>query len=545
MERTRWRCVGLLGLASILILVVTISGLAQEQTPTPTAVEEKEAATTPITATLSSSAEITEELSMPPTVPISPTAVAIETQPDEEERGATAATDTDKEQGLELTVYNQNFGLVKEVRTFALEEGENEVRYVGVPSKIEPTSVHFAPLTDPEGTIVLEQNFAYDLASTRDLLLKYVDQQITVRTVEGGVYTGTLLSGVDDVILASEETVKVVKMGQIQEFSFPELPEGLVTKPTLAWLVRASTAGEQDARITYLTEGINWQADYIATLAAQDDALSVVGWVTVNNQSGATYKDAKLKLLAGDVSRASEPTPKLEAEREMARAAPSQAPGVEERGFFAFRMYEIERPVTVRDRQTKQIEFVTAPDVAVDRVFLYEPSPMVRLPADRAITDPGYGLESDTEVQIWLEFDNTEEDGLGISLPKGRVRVYKEDADGGTEFVGGDAIEHTPEGEELSLRLGNAFDVVGERTQTAFEQLGERTIEESYRIALRNRREDEVTTRVIEHLFRAQDAEVLSSTEGYEMPEPNTLRYDFDLAADAEKVITYTVRYEW
>ncbi|MFO7918098.1 MAG: DUF4139 domain-containing protein [Anaerolineae bacterium] len=522
MEKIRWRYAGLLVLTLGLILVVTISGLAQEQTPTPIEGEE-------------------EEVDVTPTVPVTPTVDVTEEEVDEEE-GILATTEEDRERDLELTVYNQNLGLVKEVHTFDLTEGENEIGYAGVATEIEPTSVHFVSLTDPEGTVVLEQNYAYDIASTRDLLLRYVDQEIAVRTVEGDVYTGTLLSGLDDVILASDEGFKMIKMGQVQEVSFPAPPDELVTKPTLAWLVRAAEAGEQDVRITYLTEGINWQADYIATLGADDDALSMIGWVTLNNQSGATYEDARLKLVAGDVHRVSEPTPKLEMEEQRARA---EEAAVQEREFFSYHLYEVERPVTVRDRQTKQIEFVTAPDVTVDRVFVYEPSPTVRVPADEAVTDRTYGLDLDRKVRVMLEFVNEEKDGLGMPLPKGKVRVYKEDVGGGAEFVGEDAVDHTPEGEELSLHLGNAFDIVGERTQLAFEQVGERVIEESYRIALRNQQDEEITVRVIEHLFRAQDAEVLSSSEDYEMIDANTLQYELDVPVEAETAVTYTVRYEW
>lgn len=534
MENIRWRYAGLIVLVLGLILVVTVSGLAQEQTPTPAATEEEEV------ATVTPSPEITEELAVTPTIPITPT----EVEADEEE-STVAATEGEQERGLELTIYNQGLGLVKEVQPFDLEEGDNEVRYAGIASEIEPTSVSFVSLTDPEGTVVLEQNYAYDIASTRDLLLKYVDQEIAVRTVEGDVYSGTLLSGADDVILAFEEGIRVVKMAQVQELSFPELPEGLVTKPTLAWLVRAAEAGEQDVRITYLTEGINWQADYNATLTADDDALSMIGWVTLNNRSGATYEDAKLKLVAGDVQRVAKDRARLEMEEEMARAAPAEAPDVEERAFFAYHLYEIGRPVTVRDRQTKQIEFVTAPEVAVDRVFVYEPSPTVRVPADRAIAERTYGLDLDRKVRVMLEFVNEAEDGLGIPLPKGRVRVYKEDVDAGAEFVGEDTVDHTPEGEDLSLHLGNAFDVVGERTQLAFDQVSERVIEETYSIALRNQKDEEVMVRVIEHLFRAQDAEVLSSSEGYEMLDANTLQYELDVPVESETTVTYTVRYEW
>jgi len=450
----------------------------------------------------------------------------------------------DADMSVQLTVYNQNLGLVKDVRTLALEEGENVVRFTDVASSINPTSVQVISLDDPTGTRVLEQNYEYDIVSSRKLLEKYVDLEITLTTTEGSTYTGTLLSGADDIILATEEGIKLVKLSQVQEFAFPELPEGLITKPSLVWLLNSSETGEQRIRVTYLTSGIDWRSDYVAMLSGDDESLSLTGWVTVDNQSGATYTDAKLKLVAGDINRVYDEKHVYEdVVREM--AAPTPAPSVAEREFFEYHIYEVERPVTVKDQQTKQIEFVTAPEVSVDKVFVFESAPMPYRPYRGILSDSGYGTSTAGKVQVFLEFDNSEESGLGIPLPEGIVRVYKEDIDGGAEFVGEDSIDHTPRDEQITLLLGEAFDIVGEREQVRFRQLGNRSIEETIRITLRNHKEEDVSVRAIEYLFRAGDAEIIESNLDYQMLDANTARFDVEVPADGQAQFSYTVVYRW
>jgi len=580
MSRKELRLIGLVVLALGLALMLTAPGLAQQATPTPTSAEEpsptapvdespqateteepaetitpEEAEVTPSpteespTPGAAESPEIEETEEVTPTAisevataTITPTEGITPTEPIEaSEPTAPAAGELE---GIQLTVYNRNLGLVKEVRRLTLDEGENQVRYSDVASRIEPASVHFTSLTDPEGTMVLEQDYEYDLVSTHKLLQKYVDKEITLTTSQGTVYRGTLLSGADDAILATRAGIRVIRLAQIQEFSFPELPEGLITKPTLVWRLLASEAGEQLVRVTYLTSGIGWRADYIALLAADDASLSMTGWVTLDNNSGATYKEARLKLVAGEIHRAPQVGYVLEmVEKEAERPLP--APAVEERAFFEYHIYEVQRPVTVRDQQTKQIEFVAAPDVEVEKVFVYEASPPFSPRFGGAIIEPDYGVGTEKKVQVRLEFANEEERGLGVPLPQGVVRVYKEDVDGSAELVGEDRIDHTAKDEEISLYLGNAFDIVGERVQTRFRQLTERTIEETLEITLRNHKAEDVTVRIIEHLFRAQDAEIIASSTGYEMLDANTVQYEVPVKADGEAKVEYTVRYTW
>jgi hypothetical protein len=570
MQAPNRRYLVLLLLAVVLLLGVTVSGLAQSATPSPTATAQPvepaptEAAdvTTPVTTVVTAPLILTPTQSVTPTVTVSlPITVGAELTVTVPLTLSEVLTATVAElavavpvttsavltatPGIELTVYNQDLGLVKEVRTLQLLSGTNTLRFSDVASAIEPTSVQVRSLSDPQGMTVLEQDYEYDLVSSYQLLRKYVDQRIGLLTKSGAVYSGTLLSGVDDIILATDLGIAVVARDQVQELSFPALPEGLITRPTLVWLLQAAQDGPQDVQVTYLTGGLSWQADYNLLYAPEDDELALTGWVSLNNQSGATYRDAKLKLVAGDVHRVTAGGAVPELLNGAVLRATAQ-PAVTERPFFEYHIYQVQRPVTVRDKQTKQIAFVTASAVNADKVLVYDAAPQPLVGRGGAVTDPSYGAVSDAKVRVQLEFENTEGSGLGVPLPEGIMRVYQQDADGsGAELVGEDQIDHTPRGARVALYLGDAFDVVGERQQLSLVQLGERSLEESYQITLRNHKPEAVTVRVIEHLFRAQDATVLSSSMDYEMPDATTLRYQVPVAADAQAVLSYTVRYKW
>ncbi len=510
----------LIFVAAILVLTVTATAFAQTVAPTATS----RAALTPETNEAAEDEEAVAEES-----------------PAEEEAGLAAMA---LPGSLELTVYNQNLGLVKEVRTLDLAAGINEVRFTDVASQIQPTTVHVVSLTAPNQTILLEQNYEYDLVSSYKLLQRYIDQPIRLTTSQGQIYTGTLLSGYDDVILATDEGINIIKADEIQEFSFPALPEGLITRPTLVWLLQADEAGEQELQVTYLTSGISWQADYIAMLNADDDELSLTGWISLDNNSGATYRDAKLKLVAGEISQ-------VVVEKEYAmedmlvRAMATPAPQVAERSFFEYHLYEVARPVTVRDRQTKQIEFVQAPEVAVEKEYVFQFTSPIYVGLGSAITERYYESAAPVNAEVRIEIVNDEESGLGMPLPQGIVRVYKEDIDGGAQLVGEASINHTPRNEAINLTLGRAFDIVGERTQTNFRQLGERQIEETIEIELRNQKDEPVTVRLIENLYRAQDAEVLESSADYTEVDANTIEYEVEIGAEGSATITYTVMYRW
>lgn len=458
----------------------------------------------------------------------------------------TPATAKAENPGVELTVYNSNLGLVKDHRQMILQQGLNSVRFSDVASAIDATSVHFRSLTDPQGTVVQEQNYEYDVVGSAKLLQKYLDQVITIVTEDGSVYTGSLLSGADDIILQSADgKVTVVKLGQVREFQFPALPEGLITKPSLLWLLDAAKAGKHDVEVTYLTNGISWSSDYVVVLNAKDDGLALNGWVTVDNRSGATYKDARLKLIAGDVNRVREAV----AEKmmyDMARgAAATPAPQVAEREFFEYHLYEVQRPVTVKDQQTKQIEFVTASEVKATKFFVYDGMKDQWYGYYGVISDATYGPTSNKKVNVMVEFKNSKDDGLGVPLPKGRIRVYKEDTEGGTEFVGEDEIDHTPKDERVRLYLGDAFDIVGERVQTNFVKLGDRALEETFEISIRNHKSEAVEVRVVERLFRWSEWEITAKSQDFTKMDSSSVEFRVNVPKDGEAKITYTVRYRW
>jgi hypothetical protein len=449
-------------------------------------------------------------------------------------------------EGLELAVYNQDLALVKDPRRLELNAGVNEVRFADVAAQIDPTSVHFRSLTDPDGTVVLEQNYEYDIVNSAKMLKKYVDMEIGVVTEDGQEYSGILLSGHDDVILQDADgQVQVIRLERIKEFAFPALPEGLITRPTLVWQVETAEDGSQDVEVTYLTSGVNWQADYIVVLADDDRSIDLDGWVTLDNRSGTSYPEAKLKLIAGDIHRA--PTADYVVEKELAfAAAEAPAPQVEERSFFEYHLYEIQRPVTVKDQQTKQIEFVTGRDTPAEKFFVYDGAQVHFGGYYQPIDDPSYGTVSNKKVMVMLEFKNGEDEGLGVPLPRGTLRVYKKDVDGSTLLIGEDAIDHTPKDEQVRLYIGDAFDVVGERVQTDFRaEYDEDWMEESFEITLRNHKDEDIEVRVVEHLFRWVEWKILDESHEYTKTDARTIEFQVPVEANGESQVTYTVRYEW
>ncbi|MHB1355339.1 MAG: DUF4139 domain-containing protein [Anaerolineae bacterium] len=513
---------------ALLLLSLSSGVLAQSSTstPTPEATPTGSSTSTPLPATKVPTLSATVQ----PTTTVEAKSVVTATQLLSESTG------------IELTVYNQNIALVKDRRQITLTAGLNEVSFTDVAAQIDPTSVHFVSLTDPRGTRVLEQNFEYDLVSTQKLLSKYLDQQISLRTTDGTVYTGVLLSGSDDIILDTDDGIKVVSLARVQEYSFPRLPSGLITRPSLNWMVLAAITGTQEVRVTYLTAGLTWAANYVALLAPDDGAVEFNGWVTLQNESGASYKDAKLKLVAGDINLV-QPIAQMAEKGYRTASMDAMNGGVVGRSFFEYHLYEVQRPVTVRQSETKQIEFITAPMVPVTKVFVYEATP--RFSGYGYISDQGDYSDPSAKVQVKLQFSNTITNGLGLPLPKGLVRVYKQDSDGGAEFVGEDSIDHTPKNELVSLYLGNAFDLVAERKQVEYRQLSNQSAQETWQVTLRNHKTQVVTVLVIENLFRSMDAEIIASSLGYDKLSANRVRFNLSVKPDSEVVVSYTVLYRW
>ena len=455
--------------------------------------------------------------------------------------------------GIPSAMSVPGYAMVRHERPIKLENGRSTIKFTDVAALIDPTTVTFASLTEPR-TRVIEQNFQFDLVSTQKLLLKYIDKQITVERTVGSQATtvsGTLLSALGGLVLKTNDGA----IQTIQNYSsvrFPELPGGLNTRPTLVWDIQSPRAGEQRARVTYQTSGITWWADYNLIFNEGKDAnsgvLDLAAWVSIINQSGATYPETKLKLIAGDVHRAERPTPAAPMmKRAMELAAVSDSAGFQEKAFSEFHLYTLGRRTTLPDNSTKQVElFDQAKQIPAKKVLVYYglnmpyvyPNPM---------TDRDLGIESNKKVDAYLEFKNDKQYGLGVPLPAGRIRVSQLDAaDGTLEFVGEDSIDHTPKDETVRVKLGSAFDVVGERKQTDFKvDTRAHWIEEAFEITLRNHKAQPVEVLVKENLYRWSNWTVVEKSQDFTKEDARTIRFPVKVAKDGEAVVKYRVRYSW
>jgi hypothetical protein len=446
------------------------------------------------------------------------------------------------------------YAMVRQERDVKLASGRSTLKFSDVAALIDPTTVTFTSLTEPR-TRVLEQSYQFDLVSTEKLLLKYIDRPIGVERRVGDrveVINGTLLSSIDGLLLRTNDGT-IQSLRDYSSVRFPEVPGGLDTRPTLVWDVTSPRAGDQRSRVTYQTGGLTWWADYNLIFNEGKDAnsgvLDLSAWVSVINQSGTSYPDARLKLIAGDVHRAEpEARPMMKRALEVAAdAVAAPPPGFSEKSFFEFHLYTLERPTTLANNSTKQIElFDQARQIPAKKVLLYSgqaqpyfyPSPM---------TDRNFGVQSNKKVDVYLEFRNDKQYGLGVPLPAGRIRVSKLDAaDGSLEFIGEDRIDHTPKDEQVRVKLGSAFDVVGERKQTDFSVDSKaQWMEEQIEIKLRNHKEQPVRVIVKENLYRWSNWKILSKTHEFVKEDARTVTFPVDVPKDGETLVRYRVRYTW
>ncbi len=446
------------------------------------------------------------------------------------------------------------YAVVRHQRDIALTRGRNNVRFTDVAALIDPTTVHFESLTDAPGTRVIEQNFQFDLVSTQKLLEKYIDRRITVDQVRGNnteSFSGTLLSTAGGLVLKRDD-------GSIQTLPhnagvrLPELPGGLITRPTLLWDINANRAGTHATRVSYQTTGITWWADYNITYQEGADAnsckLDVGAWVSIVNKSGASYADAKLKLVAGDVHR---PQPQGRAypapTAQRALAMSDSVQGFEEKSFFEYHLYTLGRPATIPDNSTQQLElFPAARGVACEKTLVYYGAAGAR-PYGSPATDRNYGIQSNRKVDVYLGFKNAKEQNMGMPLPAGRIRVSKLDsADQTLEFIGEDVIDHTPRNEAVLIKMGSAFDVVGERRQVNFTVDNTRkTMTEEIEVKVRNQKKESVTVMVKENLYRWTNWQITSKSQDYRKDDARTVTFPLKIAAGAEVVVRYSVTYTW
>lgn len=445
---------------------------------------------------------------------------------------------------VSLTVYNQNLGLVKDTREVSLKKGVQKIAFNDVAAQINPSSVSFK-LLDASGFSILEQNFEYDLISREKLLQRYIGQEIEIeRRPDSGkkeLLRGTLLATAGGLTIQSGDRLLLNPQGEVH---LDKLPDGLVLRPTLSCLAESGVAGSHSLEIGYLTGGINWNADYVVIADKNTASIDLTGWVTIENRSGAAYRDAQLKLVAGDVHRAASPRA-FEDGVMFKSALGGRQQQFEEKSFFEYHLYTLARKTTLADNETKQIEFTSAANVPVKKLFRYDGAAQPFFGYfDRAQTDRGFGTQSNKKVTVILQFNNAKSRNLGMPLPKGTMRVYQRDDDGSLQFIGEDHIDHTPENEDVSVTLGDAFDIVGERTQTDF-RCGNDWCEEAYSITLRNHKKEVAEIQVVEHFYRWSNWKITARSDDFKKDDARTVRFSVKVPADGEKTVTYTVKYSW
>ena len=440
------------------------------------------------------------------------------------------------QQNVSITIYNSNIGLVKDTRFIDLKPGIHELKFMDVAAKIDPTTVHIKSLLNGSSLNVLEQNYEYDLLSPQKLLEKFVGQKVQLATInpetkKEEIVEATLLSTQGGNIFQIDDKIHVGHHGRIL---LSKIPENLIPQPTLVWMLENRFSTPQKLEASYLTSGINWKADYVALLNKSDTLTDLTGWVTIDNRSGATYQNALLKLVAGDIHRVQQEM-KMDYARPMA-AAKEVSQQFKEESFFEYHLYTLDRRTTIKDNQTKQMTLLDANQVPIKKLFIFSGSPQYYY----------YQMDQGSNKQkigVFLELENTKKNNLGIPLPKGTIRVYKEDKDGSLQFVGEDRIDHTPKDEKFKIKIGEAFDVVGERVQTDYKGLGRNLFEVAFEVSLRNHKTEDIKVLVEEPI--PGDWEMLSNTHPFEKLSAHLIRFEVPMEKDKEVKLKYRIRFRY
>jgi hypothetical protein len=440
---------------------------------------------------------------------------------------------------LAVTVYNSNVALVRDTRNVSLPSGDFQLRFMDIAASVNPATVHIRSLDDPAKLSILEQNYEYDLLDAAKLLDKYVGREVTlVRNVQKNGSTET--EETKATLLANNEGGPVWKVGDSivtgmtpNGYRFSALPENLYSRPTLVWTLANSGARRQKIEASYLANNMSWKSDYVMTVARDDGSADLDGWVTLVNNAGTSFRDAKLQLVAGELNRVS--TEDLEefgitGNRPM---APPPPPPMQQENFSEYHLYTLTRRTTIADKETKQVSLLNVSHFPIQKRFVVNGQSYYYQDA----MNPGSPAKD--PVMVYYRFKNEEKSGLGMPLPAGTVRVYQADSHGGTLFIGEDAIQHTPKDEQLDIHVGNAFDIVAERKQTDFRSLGAQSYEMEYEITLRNHKDGPVTVEVNEPI--GGDWEMLSSTYPATKTAAFAAQFQVPVPKDGTSVLKYRV----
>ncbi len=447
----------------------------------------------------------------------------------------------DDQQSVEVTVYNSNLGLVKDTRKIKLGDGDGNMQFMDVAAYIQPFTVSIRSLDAPQDFSILEQNYEYDLMNSTKLLDKYVGKKL--KLVNRNEFQGK--SETVEAELLSNNNGQIYKIGdEIHighpgEIVLPALPDDLIAKPTLKWMYENHFANPQKIEVSYLTQNISWKADYIVVVDKDDAKADVSGWVTLNNSSGATYRKAKLKLVAGEVNRVQESNLgrfRRDEGSMIDNLVEKRVVGFQEESFFEYHLYDLQRPTTIKDQQTKQVRLLEANDATVSKIFKVQGQ-----------NNWWYGPYNETgklPVQVMLQFKNSQDNHMGMPLPAGTMRLYKADKNDSLQFIGEDAIKHTPKDENIDLKIGEAFDVVAERKQMDFKNVvSGRLYETEWEVTLRNHKEEDISVQVIENI--PGDWKVISQNNDFTKVDAFTARFDVKVPKDGEAKVRYRVQIKY
>ena len=449
-------------------------------------------------------------------------------------------TTSQDQQSLSVTIYNSNIGLVRDVRKINLQSGLSELKFMDVAAQINPATVHIKSLTSPGQFSVQEQNYEYDLLNPQKLLDKYVGKEVTVVRVVSENST-TVERPVKALLLSNNNGQPVWQLNNeivtgmhADRLIFPQLPENLIAQPTLVWRLENGGVRAQTLEASYLTGGITWKADYVLNLSVDEKSADLNGWVTIDNRSGAGYKNAGLQLVAGDLNRVRDTNSAVMEMRAKAVRADMAKQEFGEESLFEYHLYTLDRKTTLKENQTKQISLLSGTGAAVRKEYVVNGQNFYY----HNRQNPGTPLKD--KVETFIELKNSKDNNLGLPLPKGVLRVYKADTRGGQQLIGEDQIDHTPKDETVRVKLGNAFDIVAERNQTDFQVISDRVFEMGFSVTLRNHKDQPITVLVNEPI--GGDWRMLQSSLEHEKTAAFAARFKVPVERNGEAKLTYRVR---
>jgi hypothetical protein len=481
-----------------------------------------------------------------------------------------------------LTIYNADFAVVRQMIPLELKAGINRVSFTDATAHIEPDSVILRDPTGHRTLQILEQNYRNDPVS-QELLLslnegKTINFQVQRLDAQGQAHNEIVQGKIirsgyvphytamsqygqqyyqQQMAYAGSTSQPIIEVNGKLQFTLPGLPlfptlgDNTILKPTLDWVLETDKPGSSEGELSYITGGLSWHADYNVVAPPKGDTLDLVGWVTMDNQSGKEFDNARIKLMAGDVNKIQNAGVASGSVGALMRADASPTPPVTEKAFDEYHLYSLERSTTLHDRETKQVEFVSASGVKSQRIYVYNGAAIdsnryAYYNYEQIRNDQNYGTASNPKVWVMQEFKNSKANNLGMPLPKGRLRFYRRDDDGQVEFTGENTIDHTPTDETIRVYTGNAFDIVGERRRTNYRlDTNHNSLDEAFEIKVRNHKKEAVEVRVVEKLYRWITWDIQQKSDPFNKLDSKTIEFRVQIPPDGEKVVTYTAHYSW